>query len=138
MKRQNEFFLAFIWLICTTSMTAQNNDFNNCAAVFLGKKMVVNEYSTEGKCALANTSTGELTLRPVFLTEGKEPEAGEKIPFKIAIRDGGSKTLTVFSEKTYMEIGIQNILAKCKKGDHIVLLTLERNWAVPHGEILVE
>jgi hypothetical protein len=87
---------------------------------------------------LAATATGELTLRPVIFEEGKEPKAGEKIQFKIAIRSGGSRTLMLFSEKNYTEVDIQNILKECKKGDYLVLLTLERKWAVPHGEILVE
>ncbi|MBX2893543.1 MAG: hypothetical protein KF734_21695 [Saprospiraceae bacterium] len=138
MKKQHPLLIACIWLVGTTSAIAQDNDFNNCAAAFLGNHMIVNEYSTEGKCVLAATSTGELTLRPVFLSEGKEPQAGPKIPFKIAIRDGGSKTLMLFSDKTHTEIDIQKILPSCKKDDRIVLLTMERNWAVPHGEIWVE
>jgi len=77
-------------------------------------------------------------LRPVTLNAGEEPKAGDKIPFKIAIRGGGSRTLMLFSEKTYKEIDIQKVLAACQKGEYIVLLTTEREWAVPHGEILVE
>jgi hypothetical protein len=138
MKKLPQLLFAFALLFCSANLAAQENDFNNCVAPFLDKKMIVNEYSTEGKSVLAANATGELTLRPVFLTAGKDPEWGDKISFKIAIRDSNSKTMTVFSEKTYKEIDIQNVLGKCKKGDHIVLLMLERNWAVPHGEILVE
>lgn len=138
MKHNNWLFSILIWLLCAANLTAQDSDFNNCAAAFLGKKMIVNEYSTEGKCSLPANSTGELTLRPVTLNAGEEPKAGDKIPFKIAIRGGGSRTLMLFSEKTYKEIDIQKVLAACQKGEYIVLLTTEREWAVPHGEILVE
>jgi len=138
MKKFSQLLFAFALLFCSFNVAAQENDFNNCAAAFLDKKMVVNEYSTSGKSVLSATATGELTLRPVFFTEGKELELGDKIAFKIAIRDSNSKTMTLFSDKTYKEINIQSVLEKCKKGDHIVLLTVERNWAVPHGEILVE
>jgi hypothetical protein len=138
MKKTNWLFFALAGLLYTTNLCAQKEDFSNCAAAFLGKKMIVNEYSTEGKCLMAANASGELTLRPVSLEAGKEPVAGNKIPFKVAIRGGGSRTLMLFSEKTYKEINIQNVLKACKKGDHIVLLTVEREWAVPHSEILVE
>lgn len=138
MKKYYGLFIALICLPGAASLSAQREDFNNCAAAFLGNKMIVNEYTTEGKCVLAATSAGALTLRPVTLDAGEEPKAGDKIPFKVAIRGGTSRTLMMWSEKTYKEIEIQKILAVCKKGEYIVLLTLEREWAVPHSEILVE
>lgn len=138
MKNLNRLFFGLIALLCAANLTAQDNDFNTCAAAFLDNKMIVNEYTTEGKCVLATNVTGELTLRPVIFEEGKELKMGEKIPFKIAIRGGTSRTLMMFSEKTYKEIDIQKVLKECKKGEYVVLLTTEREWSVPHGEILVE
>ena len=112
-------------------------NFSNCAAAFLNQNMMVDEYSTTGKCVINAAAKGELTVRPAEMTDAKTVKAGEKIPFKIAIRDGNSKTLMLFSDKTYKEIALQEVLSHCKKGDYIVLLTLEREWALPHSEILV-
>lgn len=138
MKKQTWLFLAFLALAGTLHAQAQREDFSSCAGAFLGKKLVVNEYTTTGTCVVAATATGELTLRPVFFTEGEDLKSGDKIPFKIAIRHGGTKTLMLWSEKTCKEIDIQKVLRDCQKGDYIVLMTLERQWSVPHSEILVE
>lgn len=137
-KKFKFLFFSLAGLFCSLHLSAQQEDFSNCSAAFLNEKMIVNEYTTEGKCIVPATATGKLTLHPVTLLENNTPVAGKKIRFKVAIRSGGSKTLMLFSEKTYQEIDIQTVLKECKKGDHIVLLTLERTWAVPHSEILVD
>lgn len=131
-------FFAFAFLGLSVHVFAQQGSFSNCSAAFLGDKMIVNEYSPEGKCMISSTATGMLTVRPVTLFSDKPPIPGKKIRFKVAIRGGESKTLMLFSEKTYKEMDIQKVLKACKKGEYIVLLTLEREWAVPHSEILIE
>lgn len=84
-----------------TNLHAQHGkqNFSNCAAAFLNKNMVVDEYSTTGKCVIAASVSGELTVRPAEMMDDKTVKAGDKIPFKIAIRDGGSKTLMLFLKK---------------------------------------
>lgn len=136
MKNWKGLFFTTVFLLALANLYGQGN-FSNCAAAFLDQKMVVNEYTTEGKCVVDAAAKGMLTLRPAELTDGKTVKAGEKISFKIAIRDGNSKTLWLFSEKTYQEIALPEVLSQCKKGDSIVLLTVEREWALPHSEILV-
>lgn len=138
MKNLHFLFFSLIWLFYSFNLTAQQEDFSSCSAAFLNKKMIVDEYTTEGKCVVSSTASGKLTLHPVTLSGENLPIPGEKIRFKVAIRGGGSKTLMLLSEKTYREIDIRTILKECKKGDHIVLLTLERTWSVPHSEILVD
>ncbi|MBK7871066.1 MAG: hypothetical protein IPJ74_10445 [Saprospiraceae bacterium] len=101
-------------------------NFSNCAAIFLNQNMLVNEYSPEGKCIVDANTKGELSLHAADMSNDKVTKASEKITFKVAIRDRDSKTLMLFSEKSYQEINIQDVLAQCKKGDFIVLLTLER------------
>ena len=50
-------FLSFV----LNPLTAQNK-FNNCSAAFLNNKMIVTEYSTRGKSAVAEKAMGELTV----------------------------------------------------------------------------
>lgn len=111
--------------------------FNSCAAAFLDKKMVVDEYSPTGKCVLPATATGELTVCTVDLSP-ENSVAKERIGFKIAIRDKNTGTLTLFSGDTFRKIDIQKVLAQCQAGDRIVLITTERDFALPHNEILVQ
>lgn len=119
-----------------SGMSLAQGAFQNCTAAFLGSKMVVNEYSTTGKCRLPATATGELTLCTVDLSPTTS-KAVDKIDFSIAIRDKETGTLTMFSGETFRQVPVQTVLAKCRKGDHIVLLTLDRRYALPHNEILV-
>lgn len=108
-----------------------------CSAAFLNNKMVVDEYTPKGKCSLPLTARGELTVATAELSSN-ESKAVDIVSFKIAIRDENTRTLTMFSGDDFRKIEIQKVLAKCKKGDSIVLLTLEKQYALPHNEILVK
>lgn len=125
-------------LLCSTiSATGFSQEaFSNCAAAFLNNNLVVNEYSPNGKCALPDTATGELSVCTVLLSS-KTSTPVEKIRFKIALRDKSTGTLTMFSNETYKQVDIRKVLARCKKGDHIVLITTDTEYALPHHEIVV-
>lgn len=130
-------FLFCLFFIVPAFYGHAQTSFNNCAAAFLNKKMVVDEYTTTGKCVLPATATGELTV----CTADLSPELSipkDKIEFKIAIRDKNTGTLTMYSGDTYRKVDIRKVLAQCKSGDHIVLLTMDREFALPHNEILVQ
>lgn len=129
----------FVLLFFSAALHAQSeSDFNNCSAIFLNGKMLVNQYTTEGKCTITTTTTGKLSMHPVELFEDGRAIPKGDIRFKVAIRGLPGGTLMLWSEKTYKEIELSKILPACKKGESIVLLTLEREWAVPHHEILIE
>ncbi|MBK6929613.1 MAG: hypothetical protein IPH12_01660 [Saprospirales bacterium] len=113
------------------------NDFTNCAAAFLDNKIVVNEYSPEGKCVLSARASGELTVCTADLSPASST-AVEQLDFRIAIRDRQTGTLISFSDKTYRRIDVREVLEQCRPGDHIVLLTVGRQYALPHNEILVD
>lgn len=139
MKNVKKCWFLVVGLLVTANLFGQHGkeNFSNCAAAFLNQNMIVNEYTTTGKCVVDASAKGTLTVRPAEIMESDSVKAGEKISFKIAIRDGNSKTLMSFSDKIYQEIPLQEVLTQCKRGDYIVLLTLEREWALPHSEILV-
>lgn len=123
--------------LCLLSLQVQSQEtFTNCTAAFLGEKMIVDQYSPTGKCEISQNAQGVLTVCTANLSD-EGGTAVEKIKFKVAIRDGKSKTLIMFSDKTYREVPISSILSKCKKGDAIVLITLDDEYALPHNEMLV-
>jgi len=111
--------------------------FNSCSAAFVGTTMVVNEYSPKGTCQLLATATGDLSVQTVELSP-KESKAVDKIDFKVAIRDKATGTLIMYSGETFRQVPVQQVLARCKKGDHIVLLTMDNKYALPHNEIVVQ
>lgn len=135
MKKINWLFTAILALGFSQISFAQKS-FSNCSAAFLNNKMVVSEYTDKGKCEVSESTSGNLTVNTVNLSSA-ESKAVDKITFKVAIRDKNTGTLTMFSDAEYTAVDIKSILSKCKKGDHIVLLTLNAEFALPHNEILV-
>lgn len=135
MKKSRLFLSAL--LCCVVSVAGFSQEaFSNCAAAFLNNKLVVDEYSPKGKCTLSDTATGELTVCTASLSPEKSVPV-DKIKFKIALRDKSTGTLTMFSNETYKQVDIAKVLARCKKGDHIVLITTDTEYALPHNEIQV-
>ncbi|TAE57262.1 MAG: hypothetical protein EAZ89_04035 [Bacteroidetes bacterium] len=136
MKRITIPTLLALVLLSVSGFAQEPTSFTNCAAAFLGSKMIVNDYSPEGTSQLDASATCILSVCQVTLNPGNAIP-GEKTPFMIAIRDGNSKTLWMYATASFREIEISKVLAKCKKGDYIVLLTRDEQWALPHNEILV-
>ncbi|ARK11123.1 hypothetical protein [Fibrivirga algicola] len=118
-----------------TSCLAQS-PFNSCSAAFVGGRMVVDAYTPAGKCQLPATATGTLTVQTVALTP-TSGKAVDPIDFRVAIRDKSTGTLHQFSNETYRKVPVERVLSRCKKGDRIVLLTIDDRYALPHNEILV-
>jgi saccharopine dehydrogenase-like NADP-dependent oxidoreductase len=124
------------WLVVSIGVSFGQKTFNNCSAVFLNNKMVVSEYSSSGKSQLAANTTGMLTVCTAEITS-TETKAVDKISFKVAIRNQRTNTLTLFSKQDFTQVNIQNVLKKCAKGDFILLMTTDEQYALPHNEILV-
>jgi len=135
MKKSRLFLCALLCNVVFVTGFSQE-PFSSCAAAFLNNKLVVDEYTPKGKCTLPDTAAGELTVCTANLSPDKTVPV-DKIRFKIALRDKSTGTLTMFSNETYKQVDIQKVLARCKKGDHIVLLTTDTEYALPHNEILV-
>ena len=128
----------FVLVFCLFSAAAYSQElFSNCSAAFLDKKMIVDHYTDAGKCVVSATASGELTVCTAEL--GPDKSIPKDInAFKIAIRDKNTGTLVMYSGDTFRKIEIQKVLAQCRPGDRIVLLTLDREYALPHNEILVQ
>ncbi len=127
--------LPFIFCIITFFSFGQKH-FSNCSAVFLNNKMLVNEYSPAGKCTVQITAKGNLTVNTVQLSSS-ESKAIEPILFQVAIKDKETGTQMLVSKEKLKQIEIQRVLEKCQKGDRIIILTLDDDYALPHNEILV-
>lgn len=131
MKVRKLIFLVAFLAACSTAILAQDR-FTNCTAAYLDNKLLVNEYSPSGYCKIRQSAKGELTVQ----TMNDEAPTG-KTRFLVAIRDGNSKTLLLFSEVAFLQVPVEKLLKKCKPGDAIVLLTTDDKYALPHHEILV-
>lgn len=130
------FLLIALCSFAYASVGAQDGP-THCVAAYVDTRMVVDEYTTKGQCRLPATATGDLAVYTVDLSPSQS-KAVDKVGFKVAIRDKATGTLTMFSDETYRQVPVQRVLATCKKGDHIVLLTVDRQYALPHNEILIQ
>lgn len=131
------FRFTFALLCCFQAVVCFSQEmFTNCTAAFLDDRIVVDAYTPEGRCIIAENATGMLTVWTADLSP-TQSIAKDKVRFMIAIRDKNTGTLVMYSEDVYKKIDIRKVLAKCQKGDRIVLLTLDREYALPHNEILL-
>jgi hypothetical protein len=139
MKQITFILLLAVRALLGTSACAQQQQasFSNCSAAFIDVKMIVNTYTPAGTCQLPAGATGDLTVQTVELS-GLTAKPVDKIDFKVAIRDKATGTLHLFSDEVYRQISVQRVLATCQKGDRIVLLTVNKQYALPHNEILVQ
>jgi hypothetical protein len=135
MKNKYLTLIAILMIAFTINIKAQNR-FNECSAAFLNQKMIVDDYSPKGKCVIDTNATGQLTVSTAIY-ENDTWRAVEKISFKITIRDSKTKTLFSFSDATYEEVDIKKVLAKCQKGDYILISLVKDLYALPHNEVLV-
>ena len=135
MKKEKSIIIIFLIVLWSDFGFGQKN-FNSCSAAFLNNKMLVNEYSPAGKCSVSITEKGHLTVSTVELSANKS-KAVDSIIFQVAIRNKETGTVMLFSNEKIRKIEIQKVLEKCKKGDHILVITLNDKYALPHNEILV-
>ena len=126
----------FLFCSAIAQWSLAQKSFTNCAAAFLDGKIVVDDYSPTGKCTLPIGAKGELTVCTADLSPTSSIPV-DKIKFRIAVRDGNTKTLWMYSGDSFTKVNIRKVLSRCKKGDHIVLLTTDSEYALPHNEILV-
>ena len=122
-------------LICELAMA--QDKFSNCSAAFLDNQMIVEKYEPLAKAHVSKNATGELTVCTADISVD-ETKAVDKILFSIAIKDSKTGTMKLVSKKPILKYDLSTLLAKCKKGDFIVLLTENDKYALPHNEILVE
>ena len=137
MKRTNRPVLLLLLCSVFSTISFAQNHYTNCTAAFLDNKLVVNEYSPEGKCVLDSTARGTLTVSPATY-DNEVWTAQYPAEFMVAIRDGNTRTICMFSDKRYKKLDISKVISQCRKGDHIVLMTMDNQLALPHNEILIQ
>lgn len=115
--------------------------YNSCSAAFLNDQMIVEEYSATAKAKISKEATGWISAGTVNLGNASKGEnkfeITEKLVFGVAIKDASTGTIMLFSPTEYKKIEAEKVLAKCRKGDSIIIMTTDNKFALPHNEILV-
>jgi hypothetical protein len=128
--------LIFLLFIFNFTESLGQRPFSNCAAAFLNKKMIVENYDKSTTAKIAKNAKGEFSVGTVSLSTTESKLTGN-IKFSLAIKDGNTGTLLLFTPTKISKIDVQKILSKCKVGDCIIVLTTKNEYVLPHNEILV-
>ena len=128
----------FFFGILFANLILAQSDFSNCAAVYLDNDMIITEYGPKGVSKVSLSDEGSLQLRVVIAPEGTWRVSGSAQEFRVAIRDKKTGTLVMYGDKTYRRLEISEVLAKCNSGDHLLILSTNRELGITGAEILVE
>lgn len=109
-------------------------DYRECAVIFYDGKMLVDEYTPEGKCKVLPRQSGKLSLRTLGSSK-TGCRSAELLSFRIAIRNKETNTLWMYSDQIFQEIYLDNVIQECKKGDTILIMTVDKRYSLPHHEI---
>lgn len=125
--------LVFVYV---SFMSFAQKPYTNCSAVFLNNKMLVEEYTDTAQCQISIDAQGELIVGTVELGENYS-KLVDKQSFSVAIKDKATGTMLLITAKPIKELAVATVLAKCKKGDKLIILTTDSALALPHNEIVV-
>ncbi len=149
MQTLNLIFSALLFVSTALSSGAQSLDifpdyipapdanYKECAAILFDGKMLVDDYSPQGKCKVSAGTKGKLTVSEVQLgCQSAKPLKG--VGFRVAIKNDRTNTLWMYSPKVLFEVNIQEVLKKCEQGDSILIMTEDQKYSLPHHVIEVD
>ena len=111
-------------------------NYKECAAILYKGKLLVDEYSPKGKCKLEQGMKGTLSVATITSSDSDNtPVPAKNIAFRVAIKNGRTNTIWMYSEKNLLEVQLEDILKKCEKGDRIIFMTVDQQYSLPHHEI---
>jgi len=120
----------------STALPVYDDSFSDCAAILYKGEMLVDTYSPDGKCKLETGMTGKISVATVSLSEeGGIPT--KEIGFKVAIKNTRTNTLLMYSDDTFFEVELEDLLKACGKDDHLIFITVDRKYALTHHEVEV-
>lgn len=125
--------LVFLFVL-VSSCTFSQEKHNNCVAVFIGEDMVVDEYSPRGKSIIDASSKGWLTVNMVELGENTAVK-GKSVKYFLAVRDAKTESLTMLTSKATDKQALVDVLVDFEKGDKLIVLLEDDEYALPHYEI---
>ena len=80
---------------------------------------------------------GAISVATVSLSEdGGTPV--KNISFRVAIKNERTNTMYMYSEKTFQEVQLEDILKSCEIGDKIIIMTVDQKYSLPHHVIDVK
>lgn len=96
--------------------------------------MLVDDYSPQGKCSINQAAEGTLYVSTVGLSmDFTRPF--QTVEFRVAILNNETNTIWSYSEETFTKIDLKKVIEKCKVGDDIIIMTVDKRFSLPHNVI---
>jgi len=114
---------------------SEKHKFLQCAAILHDGKVLVDTYSTAGKCMITGQLKGTLSVSTISFDEDMGMTPITPINFRIAIRNDKSNTLWMYSNELVKEVDLEDVRVKLGNGDKIVFLTANDIYSLPHHEV---
>jgi|GEM_PF-5667248 len=95
---------------------------------------LLSEWSfSKNKLSLGMGMHGDITLK--ILDAAKRITCIETPKFRIAIKDTKTGTIRMYSDEAYSEINAETLVGKCKEGESLIIMTIDRKYALRNNEI---
>ena len=109
----------------------------SCSVVCLNDQWVPESYSVHAKTAIPLNAKGILSVHETLDVEDRNQfKQKDFIDFKVAIFKKEFGSLVSFSEDTYQELDVREVLSQCDKGDQILILLIDKDrYSLPHYQI---
>ena len=113
-----------------------DRNYSNFTAIIYNGKPLINENTPDGPIRINKDMKGKLSVA-AFDNFGNKVNPKAAIGFKVGIKDHRTNTLWMFSEQTFYEVDLADLLKECEWGDSLILMTVDRTYRLPRHELLL-
>ena len=116
--------------------TTDFSNYKEYTGIMLNGESILKNEIPDGPLILAPDTKGKLSVSTMDRT-GKRSAKDKLVGFKIAIKNHHTSTFWMYSEDTFYEIELQEVLKKCEAADKIIFMTVDRQYKLPRNEVRV-
>ena len=131
-------FITF-FILPTMAQSALETKGRSCSVVTLDQQWIPDSYDRGATCVLKKSATGTISVHETFDVSNRDHYNKEDfISFKVVLFKKDFDTMVSFSDENYTRLDVESVLAKCEKGDEIVIILNDPNkYSLPHHRITV-
>lgn len=114
-------------------------DYQQCAVVLVDGDALIEAYTPDAECKLDYKQLeGTLSVASVRLSSDGEMIPRQQISFMVAIKNTTTGTIWMYSQQAVKEVSVAEIRRACKLDDQILILTVDKKYALPHNTISMD
>jgi hypothetical protein len=137
MKKTMFLFALCLGMIPAAQAQPKEVSGKSCSVVVFNNQWLPKSYQADTKPTLSKKATGLISVHETgdIAKKGFLPTP---LDFKVGILRKSDHTTVSFSEASYREVEVNDILKKCQPGDKIIILLKDgQHYSLPHHQIEV-